>query len=139
MYSTFLLCVYTKTSTLPKRIITVTKINRVTCSILTLYRFSTSSASSQGISTLVTEVVDPFQPAIVNMMLNKAGGSEHITLIEGEAPDVMSGCVLMLEGVEYVCVSVDSETGTTKHCTLRQGNMALKTLKVQTHTLSSCM
>ncbi|XP_064403881.1 uncharacterized protein LOC135349290 isoform X3 [Halichondria panicea] len=93
-------------------------------------RFSTSSASSQGTVELLAEGVNPFQPAIVNMMLNKAGGSERITVIMGEAPDVMSGCMLVLKGVKYACVGVDREVGLTKHCTLRQDDLTLKTLKV---------
>ena len=98
-----------------------------------MYRFSTSSASSQGTVELLAEGVNPFQPAIVNMMLNKAGGSERITVIMGEAPDVMSGCMLVLKGVKYACVGVDREVGLTKHCTLRQDDLTLKTLKVHTH------
>ncbi len=103
-----------------------------------MYRFSTSSASSQGTVELLAEGVNPFQPAIVNMMLNKAGGSERITVIMEEAPDVMSGCMLVLKGVKYACVGVDREVGLTKHCTLRQDDLTLKTLKVHTHSPRTC-
>ncbi len=86
--------------------------------------YAISSASTQ---------VNPFLPAIVNMMMDKSAGPIPM-FVDEEAPDLKRGRVIIVHGVVYKCVGEPWHYPAGKVVTLRQGD-TFKTIKVHTLTV----
>ena len=98
-----------------------------------IQRFSTSSASSHSTSTLLgssLEEINPFQPHIINMMLNKVGiPLEKMESLNEKFPKIRNGSDLVLGREEFQSMRLLAEGGFAKVYVGVQGQTK-KALKV---------